>query len=230
MMVPDFSGLASLLADSGRARMLSYLMNNGVATASELSRSAGLSAQATSNHLSKLVYGKIVRCEKQGRFRYYMIFDDLTAHIIETLIVGAYGQHLERTTFHKKGVESLCLARTCYDHMAGKLGVSVLNALVNKDYLFRNNNVIEITNNGKRWIEEVMRINYNVLSNQRRGRVLLCMDWSERSHHISGALGAEMYNIFLERNYVRKNNESRSLCVTQQGKMFLKKEFNLDFY
>lgn len=209
--------------------MLTYLMNNGMATASELSRSAGLSAQATSNHLSKLVYGQVIRGEKRGRFRYYMIFDDLTAHVIESLIVSAYGRHLERTAFHKQGIESLCLARTCYDHMAGKLGVSLLRALENKNYLFIKDDAIEITDNGKRWFEEMMGIDYRMILSQRRANILLCMDWSERSHHIAGALGAEMYRIFLERNYIRQNNESRSLYVTSKGKNFLKKELGFDF-
>ena len=210
--------VASLVGDPARANMLTALMNGRALTASELSQEAGITPQTASSHLSKLEIGGLIEQEKQGRHRYYRLADPDVADVLESLQgLAARAGHLRVRTGPKD--PALRRARVCYDHLAGDLGVQMLDSMRRQRLIRQHKNDIELTADGERFVEKALQIDAATLTHPRRPVCKACLDWSERRHHLAGTLGAALMQRFTELKWAARDPTpgSRVVQFTRQG-------------
>ncbi|GGH56102.1 transcriptional regulator [Paenibacillus silvae] len=181
---------------------------------------AGVSPQTASNHLAKLVAGGLLQVEQQGRHRYYRLASQEIADLIEKMASIAPPAQI-RSLKQSSQLQQLSHARTCYDHLAGKLGTSLCEALLESGYLVEPNEPQSkdylITEKGSQWLSS-FGIKLQSKPGSRRAIARKCLDWSERRHHLSGLLGEQLFHRLLELNWIRQKPGSRSIEVTEAGK------------
>ncbi|QCR32453.1 helix-turn-helix transcriptional regulator [Lysinibacillus sp. SGAir0095] len=212
---PDFSYVAKLMADSSRAAMLEALLGLDGLPANELARKASITLQTASGHLSKLVEGELVRVEKHGRHRYYRLANSNVAQAIETLTVIAPPPQIKSLKDSSRA-EKIKIARTCYDHLAGQLGVALTNAFVERGYLIEDQVDFKVTDIGEQFFND-FEINLDSLRTKRRHFARKCLDWSERRYHLAGSLGQAVLIRLLELHWIEKLPD-RAVRVTELGK------------
>ena len=215
---PDIAMVASLVGDPARANMLTALMNGRALTATELSQEAGITPQTASSHLGKLEAGGLIEQEKQGRHRYYRLADPDVADVLESLQgLAARAGHLRVRTGPKD--PALRRARVCYDHLAGDLGVQMLDSMRRQRLVRQNKTDIELTADGERFVEKALQIDAKTLAHPRRPVCKVCLDWSERRHHLAGTLGAALMQRFTELKWAARDPTpgSRVVQFTRQG-------------
>ena len=181
--------VASLVGDPARANMLTALMTGRALTASELAQEAGVTPQTASSHLAKLEAGGLIEPEKQGRHRYYRLTGPDVAGVLEGLAgLAARAGHMRVRTGPKD--PALRRARICYDHLAGDLGVQMLDSM-KKQRLVRAEQAGDRTDRRRPALHgEGLQIDADALAHPRRPVCKACLDWSERRHHLAGTLGA----------------------------------------
>ena len=210
--------VASLVGDPARANMLTALLSGRALTASELSQEAGITPQTASSHLSKLEAGGLIEQEKQGRHRYYRLADPDVGGVLEGLAaLAARAGHMRVRTGPKD--PALRRARVCYDHLAGDLGVQMLDSLRRQKLVRQHKHDIELTAEGARFLESTLQIEADALAHPRRPVCKACLDWSERRHHLAGTLGAALLARFTELKWAARDPTpgSRVVQFTRQG-------------
>ena len=210
--------VASLVGDPGRANMLTALMTGRALTASELAHQAGVTPQTASSHLSKLEAGGLVEQEKQGRHRYFRLSDPDVASVLEGLEgLAARAGHMRMRTGPKD--PALRHARVCYDHLAGDLGVHMLDSMKQQRLLRQRKQDIELTAEGERFLTDTLQISADALAHPRRPLCRACLDWSERRHHLAGTLGAALLTRFTELKWAMRDPApgSRVVNFTRNG-------------
>jgi DNA-binding transcriptional ArsR family regulator len=215
---PDIAMVASLVGDPARSNMLTALMTGRALTASELAHQAGVTPQTASSHLAKLEAGGLIEQEKQGRHRYYRLADPDVAAVLEGLEgLAARAGHLRVRTGPKD--PALRRARVCYDHLAGDLGVQMLDSMKRQRLLRQRKQDVELTAEGGRFLAETLQISADELAHPRRPLCKTCLDWSERRHHLAGTLGAALLNRFTELKWAARDAApgSRVVNFTRQG-------------
>lgn len=218
---------ASLLSDSSRSIMLTYMLDGRFHTSGELARAAGITPQTASFHLKKLEEAGFLDQTKQGRHRYYGLKDTSIAQVIESLLTITPPAHISS---FKQAAEDKAIryARTCYDHLAGSLGIQVAKALVDSGYISQDHDQFFLTAKGTDFFSD-FGIDVETARRKRRAFSHCCLDWSERKHHLAGALGHAMLERFLELDWLRKKSDSRALLLTEEGKYGFAEVFGLDF-
>jgi DNA-binding transcriptional ArsR family regulator len=215
---PDIAMVASLVGDPARANMLTALMSGRALTASELSQEAGITPQTASSHLAKLEAGGLIEQEKQGRHRYYRLADPDVGGVLEGLAaLAARAGHMRVRTGPKD--PALRRARICYDHLAGDLGVQMLDSMRRQKLVRQHKQDIELTSEGERFLGRALEIDLETLSHPRRPVCKACLDWSERRHHLAGTLGAALMRRFTELKWAARDPApgSRIVQFTRQG-------------
>ena len=214
-IAPKLAELAGVIADPGRAGMLSRLMDGRAQTASELALVAGVTPQTASWHLSRLVQRALLKVERRGPRRYYRLATPLVAHMLEGMMtVAVTGPQPLRPS--SRIDDQMRRARTCYDHLAGELGVAVTDAMQARGYLVMEQDAGELTAAG---IAFLGRFGIDLRSPVRRRRALCrpCLDWSERRPHLAGLAGAAVADLALQRDWIRRRPQGRSVEITQAG-------------
>ena len=223
-----FSKLASLIGEKVRAKMLWHLLDGRAYTALELAVIADISKQSCSNHLKKLVNENILKVEKQGRHKYFKLFNKQVATALEGIAILTTQEKKEKksngTTSHKKGIK---YARSCYDHLAGYLGVVIQEGLISQGLIQLKGSQYECSNQGILKFKE-LGIKINALKDLKRKFAYPCLDWSERKHHIGGALGAALLKYMIANDWLRNKQHSRELILTAKGQKELEKKFNIN--
>jgi len=216
--------LAALLADPTRAGMCLALLDGSAWTASELATATGVARSTASEHLDLLVAGGLLAEERQGRHRYLRLATPGTAQFVEELSAhaapGAAPQSLRAIT----ASEALARGRTCYDHLAGRLGVAVLDAMVERD-LVDTRRGIAITDDGLRWLHD-LGVDLAALHASRRPLARACLDWTERRTHLAGAAGAALCERLLDTGWVERGT-GRAVRVTEPGQRGLRRLLGL---
>jgi DNA-binding transcriptional ArsR family regulator len=215
---PDIAMVASLVGDPARANMLTALMTGRALTASELAHQAGITPQTASSHLSKLEAGGLIEPEKQGRHRYYRLTDPDVAGVLEGLAgLAARAGHMRVRTGPKD--PELRRARICYDHLAGDLGVQMLDSMKQQRLVRQTKQAIELTAEGGKFLAKTLQISAESLRHPRRPVCKACLDWSERRHHLAGTLGAAMMTRFTELKWAARDATpgSRVVNFTRNG-------------
>jgi DNA-binding transcriptional ArsR family regulator len=209
--------LAQALADPLRLVMLQHLMA-GSATVSELQTLTGASQSNVSNHLALLRERDLVRTKREGRHILYTLRDASVGQLVEslTVVAGMAPARLWKSP-------QLIAARTCYDHLAGRYGVALFDALLAKDAIKQPAEMRAEVELGTRG-EEVfgkLGLNLSALQRERRHFAFACPDWTERRPHLGGSLGAALWACCVERGWLVKQSGTRSIIVTDLGKQQL---------
>jgi len=212
----NFAKVAGLICEPTRAKMLWQLLDGKANTASELATTADISATSASNHLSKLLEANIVKVETQGRHRYYALSSAEVAYAVEALANLANAK-LSFKQRHEIVTSGIKYCRTCYDHLAGFVGVKVAETMEQKALLKKSGELYSITNRGWKWLLQ-LGISDSQFENIRRPITRQCLDWSERRPHLAGQLGAVLFNKMIERKWFRKVQFSRELVLTSKGR------------
>jgi DNA-binding transcriptional ArsR family regulator len=224
----DLAALAGLLADDTRATFCMALLDGRAWTAGELARHAGVAASTASEHLTRLVAGGILVERRQGRHRYVALADARVAQMLEDLTA-----HLEpagerpRTLRAVNVAAAIAGARTCYDHLAGRLGVAIADAMTRKGLIDQTGG-IALTGAGEAWLRHELAIDVAALRSARRPLVRVCVDWTERRPHLAGSAGAEICRTLQERGWVRRIETSRAMLVTPTGRTALHDLLEID--
>jgi DNA-binding transcriptional ArsR family regulator len=209
---PDIAMVASLVGDPARSNILTALMSGRALTASELAQEAGITPQTASSHLAKLEAGGLIEPEKQGRHRYYRLTGEDVAGVLEGLAgLAARAGHMRARTGPKD--PALRRARICYDHLAGDLGVQMLDSLKKQRLIRQSKETMELTGEGKRFMASALQIDADTLEHPRRPMCKACLDWSERRHHLAGTLGAAIMTRFAELKWAARDPAPGSRVV-----------------
>ena len=214
----DLSSVAALMGEPARAAMLCALMDGLALPAGELAQVANVSPQTASTHLLKLLEGKLVAVESHGRHRYYRLSSAEVATALEALMVLA-----PQAKKQNSSDTDLCFARTCYDHLVGWLGVEFTKALKESDCLETDGLQFNLTPTGWKTFEN-FGLDLETLALQ-RNFAKACLDWTERKHHLGGALGRAITTKMLELNWLARLPNGRALRVTEAGRLGLQKTF-----
>jgi DNA-binding transcriptional ArsR family regulator len=215
---PDIAMVAALVGDPARANMLTALLSGRALTASELAQEAGITPQTASSHLAKLEAGGMIEPEKQGRHRYYRLADPDVGGVLEGLAaLAARAGHMRVRTGPKE--PALRRARICYDHLAGDLGVQMLDSMRAQRLVRQRKQEIELTAEGTRFLAEKLQIWPEMLAHPRRPVCKACLDWSERRHHLAGTLGAALMQRFADLKWAARDATpgSRVVNFSRQG-------------
>jgi DNA-binding transcriptional ArsR family regulator len=216
--------VAALVGNTARATMLASLMGGQALTATELAYLAGVSRPTASEHLNKLVAARIISMCRKRRFSYYRISSSLVAAMLESIKVVAAIEVPPRYQSRSAQDAAMRFARTCYDHLAGHLGVAITDALVaNRSVLLTDDGGI-VTHAGERFFE-AFGAKLALKSKSRRIFCRPCLDWSERRHHLAGLVGAEICRRCLELGWIVHEGSTRIVRVTSAGQLGLRDAF-----
>lgn len=211
----QFKQIAALIGDPTRATIMWTLLDGKAYTATEFAITADTSPQNISMHLTKLVQAGLLCVESQGRHRYYKFSGKDIAYAIE-----AMANLIPHPTVTKdpdtENISPIKYCRTCYDHLAGKVGVLITESLVQQKIIVNRNNSFEVSSKGQKWFS-ALDIHIDDVKQQRRFFVRPCLDWSERRHHIAGSLAASLLDKMLSSDWLRKTKNSRAIIITGKG-------------
>jgi DNA-binding transcriptional ArsR family regulator len=224
----DIAAAAALLAEPARAALVTAVIDEGELPATDLAARAHIAPSTASGHLARLVAGGFLTSSKNGRHRYYRLADPAVAAAVEALSLVA-PQPPVRSLREANRSELLREARTCYDHLAGRVGVELARSLERDATLVRRNGGYELGPSSGVRLEE-LGIDVAALVPLRRPLVRGCLDWSERELHVAGALGAALANRFFELGWIRRRDGNRSVEVTVQGRASFASELGLDHF
>jgi DNA-binding transcriptional ArsR family regulator len=219
------SEIAALVGDPARANILSALMGGRALTAGELVLAAGVSPQTTSGHLGKLADGRLIACVKQGRHRYYRIATPRVAEMLEG-IMAVVADAPPRHRPPSKLDDAMRIARTCYDHIAGKLGVGLTDALCAHDYVTLTDEGGEVTDRGVVFLE---KFGIDLCAARARRRLFCrpCLDWTERRLHLGGSVGAVLAQRCFDLGWLERMRAGRALVITRTGRRGLSEVFGV---
>jgi DNA-binding transcriptional ArsR family regulator len=219
------AAIAALVGESGRARMLIALMDGRALTATELAQLAGVSASTASGHLGKLTQAGLLAVLPQGRHRYFRLASPAVARLLECIMVVASEPTSARPEPHVGRL--LREARTCYDHLAGRLGVALADALVQKGAIELGAEAGRVTELGESFLQS-FGISLEARRQSRRLDCRPCLDWSERRFHLAGVLGSALLARTLELGWIIRANEGRAVSVTPKGRRGFSARFGVD--
>ncbi|MER5752016.1 winged helix-turn-helix domain-containing protein [Streptomyces sp. NPDC002088] len=210
---------AALIADETRAACLLALLDGRAWTAGELARHAGVAASTLSEHLSRLVAGGLLAEERQGRHRYVRLADARAAQLVEDLVAqGApEGTRRPRNLRESSAGSAMARGRTCYDHLAGRLGIAVTDALTTRG-LLRQDTGFALTDAGVRWFDSA---GIGLDPRGRRPLARACLDWTERRPHLAGVAGAALCRHALDAGWCVRIGSERAVKVTAAGELAL---------
>lgn len=224
---PHVAKIAALIGDPARANILKALMDGRARTAKELAHIAGVSPQTTSGHLAKLSDGGLLGLAKQSRHRYYHLANAQVATAIESLMALAGERPLPKHHHHTRVAGALRAARTCYDHIAGKLGVCLFDQLIARGCLLPSGEDEFVVTAAGKQLFAAMQIDVDGIAQGKRRFARACLDWSERSPHLAGSLGAAMADRCFDLGWLERRRDSRAVTLTRAGEAGLAKLFDL---
>ena len=210
--------VAALVGDTARATMLAALMGGQALTGSELAFLARISRSTASEHLNKLVEARLVAVTKKRRYCYYRIASPLVARMLESIKLVAAIETPPRYSPRSARDDALRFARTCYDHLAGQLGVVITEAVIGKGYIILTDEGGEVTDAGARFFA-AFGADLTSRSRSRRTFCRPCLDWSERRYHVAGLVGSEILRRCLELDWLVRERDTRAVRVTSAGEI-----------
>jgi DNA-binding transcriptional ArsR family regulator len=239
----DIAKVASLLADPARTKILLALGDSRALAASVLADEAGVAASTTSSHLKKLVDGGFLEMEKHGRHRYYRLAGPHVGQLLEALARLAPAAPVKSL---KDGTRAQAVryARTCYDHLAGKVGTELMAAMIERGLLEGGDGIFDPARANQdrlsapgwdveytlteRGVEELGEFGIDLSELPKRRRMIrYCIDWSEQRHHLAGALGAAVADRTFELGWAKRAKNTRAVHLTDEGLEGLDETFGL---
>ncbi|KRF10159.1 ArsR family transcriptional regulator [Paenibacillus sp. Soil766] len=224
-MNPNVTETAQLIGDPSRLAMLLSLLEGKALPASDLARAARISPQTASSHLAKLVEGGLLLHENYGRHKYFRLANQEVAHALESLLAISPPKPI-RSLRESDELNHLRHARTCYDHLAGKIGVALTDRLVDMRWLEESEKDYALSSEGKEKLQN-WSVGIEVIPEKRRYFARQCLDWSERRHHLAGSLGSAITTRLFELKWIERLPNGRAVRVTNEGIQGLRSEFGL---
>ena len=218
--------VAALVGDTARATMLAALMGGEQLTGTELAFLARVSRPTASEHLRKLVDARLLAVTRKRRFAYYRVASPLVAQMLESLKAVAAIEVPPRHQPRSAADDAVRFARTCYDHVAGTVGVAIADALTAGGHVVLSDDGGELTDSGARLLARFGAV-LAPKAAQRRIYCRPCLDWSERRYHIAGHIGAEICRCCLERGWLTRMRDTRALQLTPEGRTGLAETFGV---
>jgi DNA-binding transcriptional ArsR family regulator len=241
----DIARIGALVAEPARARMLMALGDGRALAASVLADEAGVAASTASAHLSKLVDGGLLNVQSHGRHRYFELASPQVGALIETL-AGMAPPAPVRSLREGTRANAVRTARTCYDHLAGRLGAGLMGALLERDLLVGGDGTFDaraaerdrlsapgsdldyrVTERGFDELS-VFGVDFDALAGRSRPLIRYCVDWSEQRHHLAGSLGAALADRMLELGWVSRARRGRAVHISREGSAGLAETFGLE--
>jgi DNA-binding transcriptional ArsR family regulator len=221
---PDISIIAALIGNPACANMLTALMSGPALTATELAQEAGLTLSTVSGHLARLESAGLVAIERQGRHRYFRLADPDVGIALEALMpVAARAGHLRVRTGPRD--PELRRARSCYDHLAGDLAVTMFDRFLERRLFARRDDRLSVTAEGRRFFAR-SDIDIDELERGRRLLCQPCLDWSERRSHLGGVLGAAVLNHIVAQGWAVREAKTRVVRISAAGERRLRAWFS----
>jgi DNA-binding transcriptional ArsR family regulator len=219
--ITRLAGTAALLGDPARANILVALMDGRALTAKELAFAARVAPPTASGHLGKLTEAGLLALEKQGRHRYYRLASPLVGQMLESVMAVSGPDIQPRSTW--RGGEALRTARTCYDHLAGRLGVALADSLCAQGHVALSADGGEVTQSGRAFLHAFG-------AEPVEGKRVFCrpcLDWSERRPHIAGRLGAALAARCLDLGWIARQRDTRAVAITAAGRTGFAERFGV---
>jgi DNA-binding transcriptional ArsR family regulator len=228
MTTSAFAGTAALVGDPTRANMLSALMDGRALTATELARAAGVTPQTASGHLGQLTEAGLLAVTRQGRHRYHRLASAAVARMLESIMtVAAEGWPVKAIVVGPRDA-ALRRARTCYDHLAGRLAVAIADRLAERGQIELSADGGVLTDDGADFLRG-LGVDLGAAPVRGSGRPFCrpCLDWSERRPHIAGVVGAALCRTCFARGWLRRIEGARAVTITSAGQTALIRAFDL---
>jgi DNA-binding transcriptional ArsR family regulator len=224
-----FAATAALIGDPARANMLAALLDGRALTATELASSAGITPQTASGHLARLTEAGLLAMDRQGRHRYHRLASPAVAQMLEGIMsfAGAHDRGPSRPVVVGPRDAALRRARTCYDHLAGRLAVAIADRMLARAQVDFSPDGGALTDAGERFLSD-LGVDLGTATG-RRGRVFCrpCLDWSERRPHLAGVVGAALCRTCLAQGWLRRLDGTRAVAITPTGRLRLGAAFGL---
>lgn len=225
--LPSFAGTAFLLADPARAMMLMALLDGRALPAGELAYAARVTAQTASSHLAKLLAGGLLALEIEGRHRYYRLAGPHVAQALEHLGAIRPEPRIRQRALSPEA-QRLRFCRSCYDHLAGRVGVALTQALEEREYLRPGaDKLLEVTPAGSEWLGR-LGVDVHGIKPSRGALARQCLDWTERQHHLAGPLGVELLSMLCASGWLRRARATRAVEVLPKGRLELRAQLGID--
>ncbi|WP_196601223.1 ArsR/SmtB family transcription factor [Pectinatus frisingensis] len=219
----NITSVAALIGDPTRAAILLALADLRALPAGELAKIAKVSPQTASSHLAKLMAGGLISVETWGRYRYYRLASPEVAKVLESL-AGIASPAPVSSLRQSEQLKTLKFARTCYDHIAGKLGVSITQAFIDQNFIIENSDGYLLTDQGEAWLNN-FGVNINAKKNHRV--IPWHIDWTQRVHHMAGPIAVGLTNRLFELNLITRGSVHRSVKLTEHGYDFFENSFRI---
>ncbi|MFB7582922.1 ArsR/SmtB family transcription factor [Streptomyces hydrogenans] len=226
MGASELAAFAALFAEESRAAMLLALLDGRAWTAGELARHARVAPSTATEHLGKLVAGGVLTEERQGRHRYVRLAGPGIAHLVEELAAraGPGADEAPRSLAAVNAGRAMARGRTCYDHLAGRLGITVTDALTARG-LLRQDTGFALTDRGLAWFSD---LGIPLVRKGRRPLARGCLDWTERRPHLAGTAGAALCAHALDSGWCVRIGSGRAVKVTPAGELALWRELGIE--
>ncbi len=233
---PELTVIAAILSDASRVSMVEALLDGRSLTAHELAYGAGITPQTASFHLKKLLNAGLVRVLEQGRHRFFRLASEEITQALRVLMEltpatkGRPGKKSGKRTAKPAARKhnAVCFARTCYGHLAGRMGVAIADEMEKRGYIRRiGDGAFELTTPGADFIDG-LGIDREELMKSRRRMASQCLDWSERHPHIGGALGHAITRKLKQRNWIKTQSNTREITITAAGRKGLGELLGID--
>ena len=238
LSISAFAATAALVGDPARANMLAALMDGRALTAAELARAAGITPQTASGHLARLTEAGLLAMAQQGRHRYHRLASPAVAQMLESIMSVSAERDVAPRSAPRKAIvvgprdAALRRARTCYDHLAGRLAVAIADRLVERAHVELSADGGVLTDSGGSFLRG-LGVDLDAAparGDQRAGGRMFCrpcLDWSERRPHIAGVVGAAFCRTCFAQGWLRRIDGARAVTITPAGQMALKRAFDL---
>ncbi len=239
----DVARTAALIGDPSRARVLMALLDGRALPAGMLAAEAGVTPSTASEHLHRLLDARLVTAERHGRARYYRLAGPSVADALEAIARISPPEPV-RSLRQGTHAHALRYARTCYDHLAGRLGVTLMSALLANDLLTggdgehhpdraRHDHLsapgrdveYRLTRQGRRVLGE-LGVDLDALR-RHPAPIRYCLDWSEQRHHLAGPLGTALTRRLLDLDWIRRTKRRRVVVLTERGRSGLRATFGV---
>lgn len=222
------SAIGSALGDPTRAAVIGALLSGTAHTSGELARTCGVAASTMSSHLGKLVDAGLIRVESAGRYRAYRIASRDVAELLERMDE----LDLPETAQPRRPTpgRDLSAARSCYDHVAGRLGVEIHDSFVERDWVRRDADGVRLTDAGDRLLTNTLGLDLDScrLRARRRPMLRIDLDWTERRDHLAGSVAAELMTFMIDNKWLTRRTDRRVLVVTKTGRTQLAEHFGIE--
>ena len=225
---PDVALIAGLMGEPARAAILVALVGGRALPAGELAFIGNVAPQTASFHLRKLMEASLITVERQGKHSYYRLANERVAATLEAIAALAPVRDLRsRTRRETERIKELRFARSCYRHLAGALAVEINLTLLDRELLIADSEKsYGLSGPGREWCRQ-FGIILPALGRRQDPAARACIDWTERRHHLGGALGVALFSRLIDLRWIVANAGSRAIRVTRAGAIGLEREFGI---